>query len=155
MHTDRPRFGPICVYLRLSVVPFGRALAVSVLSLALILWIAGCGRRQETVTPPPAKAWKQEPVASTPSSQEEEPANEAHEPDDSQSEPADTKDPAGAGSKDPSAADSEDPSGVRVYNTGDCDDWPSYELPLVIEIEIPEIPEQLTKLAEPIPNEQE
>ena len=139
----------------------GRTLLIS----ALIVLIAGCGGREETVTPPSAKAWKQAPVASMPASQEEEPTNvpsqphrsgsDAHEPDDSESGPADTKDPAGADPRDPSSADSEAPSAARVYNTGDCDDWPSYELPLVIEIEIPEIPEEISKLAEPIPNEQE
>ena len=137
----------------------------TLLILTLILWIAGCGCPQETVAPPPAKAWKQDPLTSTPTSQEEEPADEPHEPhrsgndehdpDDSEDEPADANDPAGADTEAPSAVDSEDPSGARAYNTGDCDEWSSYELPLVIEIEIPEFPEEVTGLAEPIPDEEE
>lgn len=33
--------------------------------------------------------------------------------------------------------------GTRVYNTGDSDVWPSYDLPLVIQIEVPEVPENI------------
>ena len=129
----------------------------TLLSLALIAWIAGCGCPQETVAPPPAKAWQQAPVDGTPPSQDEEPANEAHrpppigsdedDPGESENEPAESNDSL--------PADSNAPPGDRTYNTGDCDDWSSYELPLVIEIEIPEFPEEVTRLAEPIPDEEE
>ncbi len=128
----------------------------TLLSLALIAWIAGCGR-QETVTPPPAEPWKQDSLASTPSSQEDEPANEAHEPAQSGNDEDEPEESGDQREKtiDSSQAKSSGPAGDRTYNTGDCDDWPSYELPLVIEIEIPEFPEGVTRLAEPIPNEQE
>ena len=36
-----------------------------------------------------------------------------------------------------------------------CDHWPSYDLPLVIEIEMLEFPEGITRRADPIPDEQE
>jgi hypothetical protein len=127
----------------------------TLLSLALIAWLFGCGRPQETVAPPPAKAWKQAPVADTPPSQEDEPANEAHHPHQSGNEehkPEESeKEPAE--SIDSSQTESNDPSGDRTYNTGDCDDWPSYELPLVVEIEMLEFPEGVTRRAEPIPDE--
>jgi hypothetical protein len=39
----------------------------------------------------------------------------------------------GAGDVDPG-------TGVVTCNTGDSDHWPSYDLPLVIELEVPEVP---------------
>jgi hypothetical protein len=136
----------------------------TLLSLALIACLAGCRRRQETVAPP-AKPWNGGAITKTPPSQEDDPAdenrqphqgeNEQREPEVDENEPADANDPAGADAKEPSAAGSEDLPGTRTYNTGDCDDWPSCDLPLVIEIEVPEFPEWLTRRAEPIPDEEE
>ena len=131
----------------------------TLVSLALIGWIAGCGCRREAAAPPPAERWKPDPIAATPPSQVDEPAGEAHQ------RPRIAVDPAGpededteshpAQSIDSSKVDSIGTSGDRTYNTGDCDQWPSYELPLVIEIEIPEFPEEITRRAEPIPDEDE
>ena len=127
----------------------------TLLSLTLIAWIAGCGCPQETVAPPPARAWQQAPVAGTPPSQEDGPANEAHQPppigsDEDDAEESENKP---AESSDSLPADSNAPTGDRTYNTGDSDDWSSYELPLVLDIEMLEFPQGITQRAEPIPDE--
>ena len=43
---------------------------------------------------------------------------------------------------------------MRTYTTGDSDEWPDYDLPVVIEIEVPEVPEGLSEPAEPSPQGQ-
>jgi hypothetical protein len=126
-----------------------------VLSLTLIAWIAGCGCWQETTAPAPAKPWEQDPLAGAPPSPEDETANKARqspgiggdrdEPERSQNQPAESTDLS-------QAEASELPREGR-YNTGDCDDWPSYELPLAVEIEVLEVPEEIARRAEPIPEE--
>jgi hypothetical protein len=138
-----------------------------VFSLALIASIAGCGGPREPAAPAAAKPWKRTPAAGTSSSQEQEqePAqgnqqpprigDHQDDPEASEKQPATSIDPSEAESPAPSAADSIDASGDRTYNTGDCDDWPSYELPLVIEIEILKFPEEVTRRADPIPDEEE
>ncbi len=44
---------------------------------------------------------------------------------------------------------------VRVYDTGDRDDWPSPSFPLVYKIEVPEVPEGLAGPSPPIPPDAE
>lgn len=50
---------------------------------------------------------------------------------------------------------SDDDPKVRTYNTGDVDVWPKLDLPLVIKIEVPEVPEGLTKPTKWRPSEEE
>ena len=121
-----------------------RPLTVFVLSLTLIAWIAGCGRWQESLTHPQAKPWKPTPVAGTPRSQSPDSPSEAGPDGESRS----------AKSIESSQTDSNDLPGDGTYNTGDCESWPSYELPMVIEIEVFELPEDVTRRADPIPDEE-
>jgi hypothetical protein len=128
-----------------------------VLSLTLIAWIAGCGRWQDTAAPAPAEPWKQDPVGGTPPSPEDEPTNKARqstEIGDDRDEPR-RNETRPAKPTDSSQAEASELAGEGRYNTGDCDDWPSCELPLVVEIEILEVPEEIARRAEPIPDAEE
>jgi hypothetical protein len=45
-----------------------------------------------------------------------------------------------------------DGSEVKVVNTGDSDFWQSYDFPLVIRVEVPEVPETITEPSPPVPD---
>ena len=44
-------------------------------------------------------------------------------------------------------------AGVVTYDTGDWDAWPSYDLPVVFEFEVPALPEGFSEPSPPIPDE--
>jgi hypothetical protein len=50
----------------------------------------------------------------------------------------------GPGEEGPERKPAEGP-GVITLDTGDCDEWPSYDMPSVIEIEVPELPEKIRR----------
>jgi len=114
-----------------------------VLSSTMILLFAGCGCREES--PPSGRqnlseAPKIAPLQTPPGDPGEQTENG---PGENVKEPARIE-------IDPMNLDEE--SGVQTHNTGDLDVWTSFEdWPVVIEIEVPEVPEGLSELAPPIP----
>jgi hypothetical protein len=48
----------------------------------------------------------------------------------------------------------EDPPGLATYNTGDSEVWPSIDMPLVITVEVPEVPQRIQGPSPPIPDEE-
>ena len=65
--------------------------------------------------------------------------------------PGEKSDPAADNEHRPTSSDDEPIP--KIYNTGDSDVWPSYDLPLVFEIEVLEFPEEITRPSAPIPND--
>ena len=47
----------------------------------------------------------------------------------------------------------EEGADVVTYDTGDWDAWPSYDLPVVFEFEVPALPEGFSEPSPPIPDE--
>ena len=113
-----------------------------VLNSAVILLIAGCGCRRQS--PPPARQNLQEAprlvTRQAASGDAREPAENG--PGGNEEDP---------GKKDCESRSREENSGVRTYNTGDWDVWPSYDWPLVIEIEVLEFPAGIIGPSPPIP----
>ena len=142
-------------------------------SLALALVAAGCGCRDEASSgergsrATTAKRWRQEPRAQeAPAEQPPESAPEqpngnddpAHAdvpPADAECEPATS--PGAAQTEDPAGGDeatiSNPGPGIITLSTDDCDAWPSYDWPLEMKFEVLEVPERITKLAPPIPDD--
>jgi len=118
----------------------------SLLLTSAVIWsLVGCGCRRESAPPlekaPPARqvtaprqglsrGVRKPPESGTGENAEPE-ANNEHGP-----------------------TSSDDQPGPKTYNTGDSDTWPSYDLPLVFELEVPEVPDQITRPAPPISDDE-
>jgi len=104
--------------------------------VVLVVLVTGCGTREER-TPPTAQRPSdrettgsgQDLAAKVPQSREEQTEDNQEGPD-----------------------GRDDGSGVRTYNTGDSEVWPSFDLPLVIEIEPPEVPPEIMEPSPEIPD---
>ena len=116
--------------------------------LVAILAIVGCGCGQQPASSaepapstPRATGQRGDPPASARKSPENVRRNSDRNPADRADRPADSK----------AAKSPPKKRGVITLNTGDVDAWPSYIWPLVIKIEVTEVPEGLSKPSPPIP----
>lgn len=105
--------------------------------LLLVFWAVGCGCRDQPARP----AGERPSDAPATDSGQARSGDVPESPDD------------GVEENHKGRADREDGSGVRTYHTDDCEVWPSYDLPLVIEIELPEVPPEIMEPSAEIPDD--
>jgi len=95
-------------------------------NVAVVLLAVGCACRQQ-----PASSAEERPAAGPEIASPQDP-------------PPGVREPAN-GSIDSDAAPS-----IKTFNTGDSEVWPSYGLPLLFKVDVPEVPEGLSKPSPPI-----